>query len=193
MKRTPLRRWPLIVRAANGLILHISDRNSEQHTCGMVTRCGRDIHHNRSVSNLLTVADFDICDETRKTGWMRMFSFCKIKKTPVLCSRCGTIDDFKQAHGTYLGLKAEQNHLRDEKRNHRKELGDRIVAQINEEKRLLFQVFAGNEGGIPLELNETDDLHQLYVTVCGRRYKIIHDVAIDDEAECIMKTEKSDD
>ena len=115
------RAWPLVIKTFGSHVLHISDANSPNHCCGALTRCGRDINNAHSIGNIQP-EEFDIDDPTLVNGWKKEFRFMKLKKEPVLCARCGTKDDFKQAQAEYLRLFAEQEAERERLRARQSEI-----------------------------------------------------------------------
>ena len=80
------RDWPLIVRTGDSHVLHISEYNSVQYTCGSITKCGRDLRYTCTIGDRIKAEDFD--DDDAKSGWKKTFHYVhRLKKSPVMCPR----------------------------------------------------------------------------------------------------------
>jgi len=192
------RAWPLIVRAWGSHVLHISDYNSQYHTCGSISRCGRDLDNTRCVRDLRS-EDFLLDDKERKTGWKREFLYDKdLKKEPVLCARCGTVEDFRQAHAGYLQGVADVKAKHEKEEARRMELIGELVQRRNHDLESFEKILPFELNGQPVKYWEDSDpkapgffIRQLVVMINGRRYLVTKDYGIDEEVNDLMKAESS--
>jgi len=190
--KKPVPTWNPIIRARNSHLIHLGDRansNPDRVFSEKATQCGRMLDHADDVFSFAYGFEAEMLLDER---WKKYVSFNPRRrhKAPVLCERCGTPQDFHDAWEEYQAYRKAANEYSEFWRNREKEIHEHLVHRRNGDLRALLNAFAGNIGGVPVKLDETDDYFTLHAEVNGRLYKISHEGNLNDEAHKLLETQK---
>ena len=190
--KKPVPTWDPIIRSRNSHLIHLGDRaNSDDKRLyhGQATRCGRVLNDVDFVFSFVTGLEPEMFLDER---WKKFVHFNRRRKhkEPVLCTRCGAPGDFRLALVQREEYSKRSEAYLDFWRNREKELYQQFVQQHNRDMKALWEAFAGNGAGVPVELDETNTYFHLYAVVDGRRYSLATTEDVHEKVNVILEAEK---
>jgi hypothetical protein len=190
--KKPVPTFDPIIRSRNSHLIHLGDRansSDKRFYFDKHTRCGRVLNDVDFVFSFVPELEPEMLLDER---WKKFVHFNPRRrhKDPVLCTRCGGPGDFRLAL-----VQREEYSKRSEAylefwRHREKELYQQFAHQYNNDMRVLWEAFAGNGSGIPVELDDSGTHFHLYAVVDGRRYSLTSTEDVHEKVSVILEAEK---
>lgn len=191
--KQPVPTWDPIIRSRNSHLIHLGDRGNSNpdRLYKWATRCGRELG-DCDISVFRYAVGFEpemLLDER----WKEYISFNPRRrhKDPVLCARCGTPEQFRDAFVEMKDHHELSKAYLDHWHEREQELYDQLILQRNEDLSIVFKALqkSGNLR-LSVKLDETDNHSKLVVAIDGRSYSVNNEVSINDTVKEQLEREK---
>ena len=189
--KKPKPEWAPIIRARNSHLIHLGDRSVKHpeggRFNGMVTVCGRELDYADSVFYSTSLEADEFLDERWK-GHV-YFDRRRRHKEPILCARCGTPEDFRDARLEYMEYHKQANAYLEYWKLRHNEIYNQLELSHNQDLKRLFHALSDNDC-FAVTLNEIDRRSRLTITIEGHEYSLTPTESIRELTEELLKAEK---